>query len=1359
MAQNLINGVINMYKLTDGLSVIGSNSPSGDVGFNKQEDGFYLHSLKSVTIWYKYSIGGWQEFINIDSNDEDFNNGFIDGGMFVWTDHETHGNVEAAYIQTSESSHEIRLFIVDDNVITDYEPGDGDFDTRFVSFNGDTVLVGGKISDGDGFVKVIHDLTGYEAGDDYTTNITIGSTDKVISFMDRFKNMFSTYSYNQTTGETTISFKVPEVKNDKSRFHSYVSLEESGVSPGSLPTVTTGMKMTVTVGDRTIGDGSLRYILPIKGTFTVDWGDSSSVEQYDNINIEGAVAHTYATAGDYQITLENADISNMQNIPAYGYRYYFTGGAGFSANHYNESLDTLNEGPIAFEGGKWVTHLNLDTVDSVIFEDPADLSQGQIMKIVDSTGKNWADVFNLTDSKYNDVTNSTMQVGGAGGMGFSKYTATFDAGTNTTTVQLDHGQFNYHHGGILSNRVSADWYGSSKTSNLVKLYFYADPNGNANQQAWASAKGSFFDSVAECPRYLDSHKIKSIDRWGDVNWQSNSAVSAFHSAIHMDILATDSPDWSNVTNLSNAFLSCKSLKDLNNSLSNANVCTSNVTNLSSMFRDCLVFQNTDLSSWDVRNVTSFAFMFYNNRLFNGNIDNWVLSSDSSKTITFNQFFRGALLFNRNINTKQNSNGEIAWDTVRVRLMQLMFCDCSSFDQPLDKWNTSLNVSTYLMFGADSRTPKQVMKFNQDINTTYVQVGSKSYVAWDMSNNKSTVHMFKDNQHFNKAIDNWNTSNIESFSGMFWGAKRFDQAINTASKTVNGVTYTAWDVAGSNIFGEMFYNAHSFNQPINNWNISARADYLTSQSTSDVATVQIKKMFANAYSFNQDINTQTVTVGGVTYTAWDVSKVTNTVSLFAKAVSFNQSLSNWDISFLYNARYMFDGAYSFNQDLSSWATNGNGTSSLGYCGYMFTDMGEMTYGNSFTNWDMSNCIETFMMFAYRSYRNNSWPTGAVTAYLDEWLGSGHGKIKGKLYDLVDENGNLLETVRQYPFAPDVSNWNLSNVKSAASMFRGGAVDFNPDLSNWASNTWSNLVERGTSNPGVLVENNTWGWGISSMFAGCHGFEGIGLNNWNTGNILETVGLFQETNINSSVLASWDVRNLTHAKNMFAICNKGNFTGNLDLWKPISLRNASYMFATCTDFVGNISQWPTPSLVNCTSMFSNATSFDSDISTKNNVYTDPDSGAVYSAWDMSNVTTIAGMFNANQGLYGHHKFNQPIGNWDTSSLIDMQNFLVGTVFNQDLSNWSVSQVVQFQNVNSSHNLYVGPIGSSNSVLSTSNYDSILVSWAADVQANGTAINTLKPKVGFGNAKYTTGGDAEAARNSLINAGWNIQDGGAA
>jgi surface protein len=57
-----------------------------------------------------------------------------------------------------------------------------------------------------------------------------------------------------------------------------------------------------------------------------------------------------------------------------------------------------------------------------------------------------------------------------------------------------------------------------------------------------------------------------------------------------------------------------------------------------------------------------------------------------------------------------------------------------------------------------------------------------------------------------------------------------------------------------------------------------------------------------------------------------------------------------------------------------------------------------------------------------------------------------------------------------------------------------------------------------------------------------------------------------------------------------------------------------------------------------------------------------------WDVSNVIYMNEMFDYD----GDHQFNQPIGDWDVSSVTNMNRMFGGTSFNQPIGNWNVSSV---------------------------------------------------------------------------------------
>ena len=59
-----------------------------------------------------------------------------------------------------------------------------------------------------------------------------------------------------------------------------------------------------------------------------------------------------------------------------------------------------------------------------------------------------------------------------------------------------------------------------------------------------------------------------------------------------------------------------------------------------------------------------------------------------------------------------------------------------------------------------------------------------------------------------------------------------------------------------------------------------------------------------------------------------------------------------------------------------------------------------------------------------------------------------------------------------------------------------------------------------------------------------------------------------------------------------------------------------------------------------------------------------------WDVSSVTNMSAMFSH---IYGGAMFNQDISGWDVSNVTDMTRMFMGNqYFNQDLSGWDVSKV---------------------------------------------------------------------------------------
>jgi surface protein len=122
-----------------------------------------------------------------------------------------------------------------------------------------------------------------------------------------------------------------------------------------------------------------------------------------------------------------------------------------------------------------------------------------------------------------------------------------------------------------------------------------------------------------------------------------------------------------------------------------------------------------------------------------------------------------------------------------------------------------------------------------------------------------------------------------------------------------------------------------------------------------------------------------------------------------------------------------------------------------------------------------------------------------------------------------------------------------------------------------------------------------------------------------------------------------------------------------------------------------------------------------------------------WDTSKVTDMGNMF------YNARMFNQDIGNWNTSKVTNTAiMFYNAKMFNQDLGNWDISEVASMNWM-----LY-------NTKISTKNYDSILANWSKQ---------NIKYSITFnaGELQYCSAA-AKKGRATLINKhGWTISDDG--
>lgn len=252
----------------------------------------------------------------------------------------------------------------------------------------------------------------------------------------------------------------------------------------------------------------------------------------------------------------------------------------------------------------------------------------------------------------------------------------------------------------------------------------------------------------------------------------------------------------------------------------------------------------------------------------------------------------------------------------------------------------------------------------------------------------------------------------------------------------------------------------------------------------------------------------------------------------------------------------------------------------------------------------------------------------------------------------------------------------------------------------------------------------------LFGGCSKITTIGrINEWNTSSITSMGNVFDSCTLFNSNISNWNVSNVTNFSQMFINATSfnngfasGDGVGNQLTWtiNTTAAVSTTTMFNNATSFNSNLGTgtipWNVSMVTNFSSMFAGAAKFnngdESDVTLSKindwsiNTVTAVNMSSMFSSatifnrnigsWNVSKVTTFANMFalarDFNNGgspsinnwsintaspvpmnsmFYQAYSFNQPIENWNVTSVNTMQQmFSLALAFNQPLANWERS-----------------------------------------------------------------------------------------
>lgn len=340
-------------------------------------------------------------------------------------------------------------------------------------------------------------------------------------------------------------------------------------------------------------------------------------------------------------------------------------------------------------------------------------------------------------------------------------------GTGTDyTISWEEVGYPQHHG-VLSSITS-----NSNTPTIISFgpSLHTNPVQATYRLKVSNGSGLFYGFRASI-NYIDPNanpELVEISQWGETTWlqQFNQG---FAGCPNLNVTATDTPNLSQINNLSQMFYNCSSLIG-NNSFSNWN--TSTIITMNGMFGRATLF-NQNIGTWNTAKVKDFSGMFSFASAFNQNISGWNTASGN----TFTAMFKDAVAFNQPLNS---------WNTANVTNFRYTFSNATSFNQPLNNWNTGKSTSFEYMF-------ENAVAFNQPIGN------------WNVSKviNSTGFNMFNGASHFDQDISTWNIQ-LQNFDANFisFGFKDSGLSCSNYNKfliaLINNPTWATSTITGGNI---------------------------------------------------------------------------------------------------------------------------------------------------------------------------------------------------------------------------------------------------------------------------------------------------------------------------------------------------------------------------------------------------------------------------------------------------------------------------------------------------------------------------------------------------------------------------------
>ena len=245
-----------------------------------------------------------------------------------------------------------------------------------------------------------------------------------------------------------------------------------------------------------------------------------------------------------------------------------------------------------------------------------------------------------------------------------------------------------------------------------------------------------------------------------------------------------------------------------------------------MFKGATSF-TSDLSGWNVGQVTNMASMFMGASTFDGSIGNWI----TERVTAMNNMFNGASSFNRDLTSWSTArisnlawmffeasafNGDVStFDVSQVTDMRRLFSKATVFNGGLSAWDVceARGFKPRFLRGSSNRlfersTPPataRVTNFGNMFDEARAFAG-QGLSSWNVGKAQDIGFMFNQATVFNADLSTWDVSKSTSLAQVFAGT------------AFNG-NISSWNTARVNSLRYTFYGAGAFNGDISRWDTS------------------------------------------------------------------------------------------------------------------------------------------------------------------------------------------------------------------------------------------------------------------------------------------------------------------------------------------------------------------------------------------------------------------------------------------------------------------------------------------------------------------------------------------------------------